>query len=38
LGYIPTLCQVFEHVAPPADIVDGKMVSKIQAGNYVIVD
>lgn len=38
LGYIPTLCQVFEHVTPPADVVSGKMMEKIKVGNFVIVD
>lgn len=38
LGYIPTLCEVFKDVAPPAEVVGGKMLNKIKAGNFVVVD
>lgn len=38
LGHIPTLCEVFKDVAVPADIVGGKTMAKIQAGNFKIVD
>lgn len=38
LGHIPTLCEVFKDVAPPAKVAGGKMMAKIQAGNFVLVD
>lgn len=38
LGYIPTLCEVFKDVAVPAEIVSGKTMAKIKAGNFVMVD
>lgn len=38
LGHIPTLCEVFKDVAVPADVVGGKMMAKIKAGNFVIVE
>jgi hypothetical protein len=38
LGYIPTLFEVFQDVAPPSDIVGGKIMAKINAGNFVLVD
>lgn len=38
LGYIPTLSDCFSHVDARADIIAGPAMSKIRAGNYVIVD
>ncbi len=38
LGYIPTLHEVFKDVAPPSEIVGGKLMAKIKAGNFILVD
>lgn len=38
LGYIPTLCEVFKDVAVPSDVQGGKILAKIQAGNFVVID
>lgn len=38
LGHIPTLYEVFKDVPAPAEIVGGKMMAKIQAGNFKMVD
>lgn len=38
LGTIPTLCEVFENVPVQSEIQGGKLLAKIKAGNFVIVD
>lgn len=38
LGMIPTLCEVFDGVPLPSEIKGGKLLAKIKAGNFVIVD
>ena len=38
LGIIPTLCETFKGVKIPSEIKSGKLLAKIKAGNFVIVD
>ncbi len=38
LGTIPTLCEVFKNVVIPSEIKSGKLIAKIKAGNFIIVD